>query len=374
MFELIAKYNYDSWNLLVKETFGNNTITYYQGTGGVIGFNYNGTDYFYRRNLQGDVVAIYTTQGTLVAKYVYDAWGNHKVYSGNNIPVTDTSHLGYINPIRYRGYYYDVETNLFLVSSRYYSPELCRWISPDDIDYLDPESVNGLNLYCYCLNNPIMYVDPTGHFAISTFLIGLAVTSLVSWGLSEIIGSQIVGGASSIANGAGAIKTGISLCYLGPWGIVAGVALIVVGGATIAFGANEIVDGVTGTNYIQDWTGMSDGWYTGLYTGLNIASSVGTIAGNMHLNRIRTNALNGLDDATYGPKAAKHIGERSYYNSKLTQQEIIKGGQIRKAKYGVRGYEFRIKGYTAMGKSGNIHTGTWSLVYGDGTIWHFLLK
>ena len=132
-------------DLLVKETFGNNTITYYQGTGGVIGFNYNGTDYFYRRNLQGDVVAIYTAQGTLVAKYVYDAWGNHKVYSGNNIPVTDTAHIGYINPIRYRGYYYDVETKLYYCQARYYSPELCRWISADAIEYLEPGSINGLN-------------------------------------------------------------------------------------------------------------------------------------------------------------------------------------------------------------------------------------
>ena len=55
------------------------------------------------------------------------------------------------------------ETLLFWLSSRYYSPELCRWISPDDIEYLDPESVNGLNLYCYCFNNPINYIDPDGH-------------------------------------------------------------------------------------------------------------------------------------------------------------------------------------------------------------------
>lgn len=147
-----------------------------------------------------------------------------------------------------------------------------------------------------------------------------------------------------------------------------------IGGLTIIFGANEIIDGITNTNYIQDWTGWKDDLYVGVYTGLYITSSVGTIVGNMHLNRIRINALKGLENATYGPKASEHIGKRSYYDSILTQQEIIKGGQIRKAKYGVRGYEFRIKGYTAMGKSGNIHTGTWSLVYGDGTIWHFLLK
>ena len=55
---------------------------------------------------------------------------------------------------------------MFWLSSRYYSPELCRFISPDDVEYLDPSSVNGLNLYCYCLNNPISYADPSGHFVI----------------------------------------------------------------------------------------------------------------------------------------------------------------------------------------------------------------
>ena len=71
---------------------------------------------------------------------------------------------------------YDVETNLFLVSSRYYSPELCRWISPDDIEYLDSESVNGLNLYCHCYNDPINYYDPSGHFVI-TATIGLSTAA-----------------------------------------------------------------------------------------------------------------------------------------------------------------------------------------------------
>ena len=61
-----------------------------------------------------------------------------------------------INPFRYKGCYYDVETGLFWLSSRYYLPELCRWISPDSIEYLDPESINGLNLYVYCGNNPVM--------------------------------------------------------------------------------------------------------------------------------------------------------------------------------------------------------------------------
>ena len=104
--------------------------------------------------------------------------------------------LGYRNPLRYKGYYYDSETNLFLVSSRYYSPELCRWISPDDIEYLDPESVNGLNLYCYCFNDPMNYkqrpVSSGGSITDSTFSGTLGV------GFVPIVG--VIGGSSGIFN------------------------------------------------------------------------------------------------------------------------------------------------------------------------------
>ncbi|MBE6143818.1 MAG: RHS repeat-associated core domain-containing protein [Erysipelotrichaceae bacterium] len=82
---------------------------------------------------------------------------------------------------------YDVETGLFWLSSRYYSPELCRFISPDDVDYLDPSSINGLNLYAYANNNPIMYYDPSGHSAI---LIGLLIGALIGFGTVAYIDYQ----------------------------------------------------------------------------------------------------------------------------------------------------------------------------------------
>ena len=110
-----------------------------------------------------------------MVKYSYDAYGNVFI-SG-----TVSSTIGELNPYRYRGYYYDEETSLFWLSSRYYSPELCRFISPDDVKYLDPESVNGLNLYCYCLNNPISYADPSGNFPVIASIIGgIAVAAVVS--------------------------------------------------------------------------------------------------------------------------------------------------------------------------------------------------
>ena len=82
--------------------------------------------------------------------------------SGNE--VTSSTHIGCINPIRYRGYYYDTETGLYYLETRYYDPQVGRFISSDNVDYLMPEQVMGLNLYAYCNNNPVMNVDPTGHW------------------------------------------------------------------------------------------------------------------------------------------------------------------------------------------------------------------
>ena len=125
---------------------------------GIVGVQFKDGDatpqaFYYQRNLQGDVVAIYNTSGTLQAKYRYDAYGNCTVTNSTNL------HLATYNPIRYRGYYFDDETGWYFLHARYYSPEWRRFISPDDTAYLDLQNVNGLNLYAYCKNNPVMYVD-----------------------------------------------------------------------------------------------------------------------------------------------------------------------------------------------------------------------
>ena len=101
----------------------------------------------------------------------------------NGADISDAAHIGKLNPFRYRGYYYDTETGLYYLKSRYYDPETGRFISIDDISYLDPETINGLNLYSYCGNNPVMNVDPEGMFwglfflivGISALLIGTGV-------------------------------------------------------------------------------------------------------------------------------------------------------------------------------------------------------
>ena len=88
----------------------------------------------------------------------------------NGTEITDTTHIGHINPIRYRGYYYDKELGIYYLKSRYYDPTVGRFITQDDVDYADYEAIGGLNLYAYCNNNPVMHSDPSGNSLIGTLL------------------------------------------------------------------------------------------------------------------------------------------------------------------------------------------------------------
>ena len=154
---------------------------------------YNENRYYYQRNILGDITHIYSEDGVLVAKYVYDGYGRHKVLNSLNEEDTNLYSIGNLNPFRYRGYYYDRVLGLYNLVSRYYDPEVCRFISPDTISILDKTKldINGLNLYMYCNDNPIMFVDPSGYIVVSTLVIGgliLAGSFVLGFGIS--VGSQ----------------------------------------------------------------------------------------------------------------------------------------------------------------------------------------
>ena len=237
-----------------------------------------------------------------MVQYWYDAWGNHKVVDSNGNAITNANHIGNLNPFRYRGYYFDRETGLYFLQTRYYDPEIGRFLNRDSVAYADPQTINGLNLYAYCLNNPVAYVDPTGSTALG-FLALLAISSFASWIITNVFGEDIAGGVSSVINGGTAIYTGSSLLSFGPIGWLAGGTLILIGVGTMLFGANEIALGVTGTNYLQSWTGMSDATYNGLYVGLNIASVIGTIAGGVYMNYANVNIYGNHIKTTKGAKS-----------------------------------------------------------------------
>ena len=89
------------------------------------------------------------------------------VTDANGKEITSPNHIGNINPIRYRGYYYDTETDLYYLQSRYYNPELCRFISNDDFTYIDADTPMSVNSYIYCFNSPITFSDQSGHLTSS---------------------------------------------------------------------------------------------------------------------------------------------------------------------------------------------------------------
>ena len=215
-----------------------------------------------------------------MVKYTCDAYGN-------KISISDTSgiNLGVENPFRYKGYYYDEETQLYWVSSRYYSPELCRWISPDSIEYLDPESINGLNLYAYCGNDPINKYDPSGHFAISALIIGAIIGAAVGFGTAayidyqddgeifndsvkwyDYLGATVLGGA--IGAGLGAFA-GMSFSATLPTGFAmaqtsAGtMALVATGSMTLTVTGAQILGaaGVLGATYMFAKGGLPNNKY-----------------------------------------------------------------------------------------------------------------
>lgn len=158
-----TKYTY-AGNLLMSQTDGTNTLDFaYDPNGQMLGVKYNGVNYYYMRSLQGDVTAIYNSNGDIVAKYVYDAWGNVVSVTDANGNAVSSDHIGNVNPIRYRGYYYDIETGMYYLQSRYYMPRFGRFISPDKL-FVAGDPITGANMYAYCGNNPVNYSDPTGYW------------------------------------------------------------------------------------------------------------------------------------------------------------------------------------------------------------------
>ena len=246
------EYTYDSDGRLIKQSDG---LEFVYDDKGVVGIKHNSTQYFYRRDVQGNIIAILDENGAVVVRYIYDAWGNHAVVDVNGNDIEDMSHIGNVNPFRYRGYYYDVETGLYYLQTRYYDPETGRFISQDSIEYADPESINGLNLYAYCSNNPIMGYDPNGTW---------------DWG---IFGAVLVGFVSSVL-----IAVGAALCATGV-GAGAGVVLIGAGiGGLLSEGSSIIGQLIEGKNFSSiNWGQVAFNGAIGMAIGAVLASPAGPV-------------------------------------------------------------------------------------------------
>ena len=229
------------------------TVTYfaYDSSGQLIGMSAGSNRYYYIRNAQNDITGIIDDTGALVVQYRYDAWGK---------PVSTTgslaSTIGKRNPFRYRGYYWDEETGLYYVGSRYYDPEIRRFISADDVTILNDEdrSLEHSALFPYCFNNPINYTDEGGAWP--------------SW-------------ATKLAIGVGAIVVGAAVMAVtaATGGLGAGIAVATLK-AGVAFGIKTAVSaGVVGAVSGAGIGAVSHRISTGSWSGLGKAAISGAVNG-----------------------------------------------------------------------------------------------
>ena len=191
----------------------------YDEKGSPIGFVHidaSGTDsfYYYAKNLQGDVVALYrwnwSDEGkhtvTLEATYSYDPWGkllSVKSAGGSPISATLTTNIANVNPFRYRGYYYDNETGFYYLQSRYYDPAISRFINADEYASTGQGFI-GTNMFTYCNNNPVMFSDPSGNlfYLDDLFLACVCVVAVVVIPVAVVLippAQEIVHGITQIA-------------------------------------------------------------------------------------------------------------------------------------------------------------------------------
>ena len=318
---------------ILGEDRANYELRYFYDVSGlkIIRLHKNNTYYNYEciKDSQGSIVAIINLRdNVLAAQYEYDALGKCTV-------LVNDDEMAAINPFRWKGFFYDSETGFYYANGSYYDPETGMYVDAAPvstvIDNADsPRHIDRHGTLCYnhlaIAGSPYTVYTVTELTFDSTYgkdnfsnctppaWLGWAISGLQlvagigllfvpgaqGFGVSMIVGgviglasnalgSSIGGGIVSMVNGGGAIGVGSSLLGLGPFGWIAGGMLIAIGAGTMAFGANEIAYGITGTNFIQEWTGMSELMYSGLYLGLNIGSAIGQIAGRAyHLYATRT--------------------------------------------------------------------------------------
>ena len=228
-------YNYVyNGSQLTQMTVGNDTLYFTYGVLGPSTVTWNGTTYYYALNGQGDVTGIYDADGNLVVFYYWEnAWGYNPFVDG---PLSNT--LGALNPLRYRSYVYDTETGYYYLQSRYYDPEIGRFINADGL-VATGQGLLGNNMFAYCLNNPVMHIDEHGDFA--------------NWIIGAVIGG-VIGGLSAAITGGNATDIIIGIAAgAASGGIIAGtgntVAGRLVGSAVNALGTG-IDAKINGASYV----------------------------------------------------------------------------------------------------------------------------
>ena len=260
-------------SILAGEKTGNNVIIYmYDNNGDIFGFTYNGTEYYYIKNAQNDVVAIADASGNVVVRYYYNAWGEIIDCVDNT-----TVELSSINPITYRSYYNDnvAGMDVYYLNSRYYMADWGRFVSADSVQTLSVQNdLYDKNLFAYCDNNPIMRSDNGGYFwnVVIGTVVGGIVGGVVAGITSYIQTGKVDWGSVAINAAVGAVSGAIAATGLG--------ALAQAGLTALTCGAGNFAEqcytkGIKNVNYAEVVSSTVVGGSTSL-----LGTGAGKLAGN----------------------------------------------------------------------------------------------
>lgn len=183
-----TKYYLDGNIVIFEDRNGDKLFYQYDENNNLIGFTYNDEQYYYIRNGQNDIIGILNKEFKKVASYSYDSCGNliSVKDENNNDVTTNNKHIGNINEYRYKGYRYDSETELYYLNNRYYDSEIGRFINEDSFMATGNNMLQH-NMYMYCNNNPIIYMDREGEaFSIATFIGTIVIAALIVYTLPQI--------------------------------------------------------------------------------------------------------------------------------------------------------------------------------------------
>ena len=226
--------------VILAQSDGNNTLYFQYDTSGVpFAFVWNDAQYFYVTNQMGDVMGITDDSGNLLVQYHYDAWGKLLSTTLTDANNATQKQLAALNPLLYRGYYYDFETGYYYLQSRYYDPNLCRFINADMPDSVlgGKNEPIGSNLFTYCLNAPMNNIDSDGHITINlknkktnnvivkfarklasnwTLKTSASIQSkkklkYSKWGITIYIGASVSGSLSALKNNVSSSKSSVKV-------------------------------------------------------------------------------------------------------------------------------------------------------------------
>lgn len=199
---MLTKYHLEGTKIVFEDR-NNDMIYYIYNNGELLGFKYNGITYYYHKNRYNDIVGIFDSSFNEIVSYEYDSWG-----AITNIVDNSNINLGAINPFRYRSYYYDEETKLYYLNSRYYNPVWRRFINADEL--ITGQGIIGCNIYVYCGNNPIYRIENGNWWlTIGSMFVSGAISAVGKW--FENVSTGENAGKGVLAAGITGLLSGITV-------------------------------------------------------------------------------------------------------------------------------------------------------------------